>query len=528
MLTPDYLKGCTEEIIQVYQELEDSITRDVVRRLMITDFEIPQSAVWQVEKLQEAGKTYDDVLSSIGRMTGKSEKELKKLFTDAGTRTLRYDDQVYRDAGLNPLPIQQSPGMLQTLTAGYKKCGKELKNLTLTTANTSQTQFIHACDKAYFEITSGAFDYNTAIRRAIESVGQEGAYVLYPSGHRDRLDVAVRRAALTGVSQTCGQLQWDRADEMGCDLVEVTAHYGARPDHAEWQGQIYSRSGKHKDYPDFASSTGYGTVEGLMGANCRHDFYPFFEGISSPAYTKDELMDMKNKTVSYNGENVPEYEASQKQRAMERSIRAEKRTLTALNEAMKNTSDDELKRQLQADFEKHSVKLKGKEARLADFLNQTGRAEDRARVQVSGFGKGLANKAVAANKRGLKAQEERAIIKEIKACGIKGEVMFPPFRKQHAYILEDRAAKDPAHIMHRMMERQITADDIQKYVDSAVFSVEQFRGTRKAFYSKDGVAVLTKSSDYAETEWIVKTAWSKADFDENVDKALKEALKYGK
>ena len=95
------------------------------------------------------------------------------------------------------------------------------------------------------------------------------------------MDVAVRRAVLTGVNQTTARMQIARADEMECDLVETTAHMGARPEHMDWQGRIFSRSGKSRKYPDFVKSTGYGTGPGLCGWNCRHSFFPYFEGCPS-------------------------------------------------------------------------------------------------------------------------------------------------------------------------------------------------------------------------------------------------------
>lgn len=399
MLSPDYLDHCTDDILRLYEQLDDDIIRDIVRRLVDTDFEMTQSAVWQAEKIQEIGNTvYSDVLNRISDITGKSEDELRTLFEDAGTETMVYDYSVYRRAGLNPLPVMQSPGMLQVLTAGYKKCGESLHNLTLTTANTSQAAYIQACNRAYMQVSSGAFDYNTSIRKAVEELSKDGTHILYPSGHTDRIDVAVRRSVLTGVSQTCGQLQIMRMDEMECDLVETTAHMGARPTHAVWQGRVFSRSGKGK-YPDFISSTGYGSGDGLMGWNCRHNFYPFYEGISNRAYTDDELKKLNEKRVTYNGDKYTDYEASQVQRKMERDIRETKRTLTGIDEARKNAPEEALKKGFSEDFGVQSIRLKQQEAKLSDFLAQTGRAEDRSRVQVAGFGRIVSQKSAQTNRK---------------------------------------------------------------------------------------------------------------------------------
>ena len=90
--------------------------------------------------------------------------------------------------------------------------------------------------------------------------------------------LAVRRAVVTGVNATALKLQETLMDEMGCDLVETSAHAGARPSHAVWQGKIFGRSGTHPKYPSLVEGTGYGTGEGLGGWNCRHSIMPFFEG----------------------------------------------------------------------------------------------------------------------------------------------------------------------------------------------------------------------------------------------------------
>lgn len=240
-----------------------------------------------------------------------------------------------------------------------------------------------------------------AIYNAVSELASQGIKVVtYPSGHTDWADVAVRRAVMTGISQTAGQMQLDLAAEMDCDLVEVTAHMGARPSHAEWQGKVYSISGKSKKYPKLSTATGYGTGDGLKGWNCRHDFYPFFEGISERANLPVDVT-----------ENNRQYELSQKQRAMERSIRATKRRLAAYDGALADTDDEVLKRKLQNSFERHSAILKTKEKRLAEFCSQNGLYPQNDRVRVVGFGKSISQKAVHGN--------NRYFVKKMKSYGIE-------------------------------------------------------------------------------------------------------------
>ena len=148
--------------------------------------------------------------------------------------------------------------------------------------------------------------------------------ITYPSGRVDTVEVAVRRAVITGTNQTNLKLREQFADEMECDLVEVSAHEGARPTHAEWQGKIYSRKRNDPRYPDFAASTGYGTGPGLGGWNCRHTFSAYFEGMPR-AWSDEELEQVKNETVEYDGESMPRYEAQQRMRELERNVRKYRR-----------------------------------------------------------------------------------------------------------------------------------------------------------------------------------------------------------
>lgn len=395
MLTPQYYDKLTDELIKLYSDLDNAIISDIVRRLLKAG-DVTDTARWQIQQLQESGMLYNDILSEISRRTDATQKQVRDLFEDAGIQAINNDNVRYRAAGLDGI-IKMSDAALQVLNAGYEKCSGNLSNLTLTTANTAQQAYITACNNAYMQITSGAFDYNTAIRNAVKAAASDGTEVLYPSGHRDKLDVAVRRAVLTGVGQTCRTLSEINAQDMGCDLMEITAHSGARPSHAEWQGQIVSLSGR-KGYLS-KDDIGYGTGEGFGGWNCRHDWHPFFEGISSRAYDDAELKKLNERNIEYNGEKYTEYEISQIQREFERDIRKLKREAIAADTGRSSAGNEQLKQQFDDDFKKKSIKLKSKEQKLKDFLKQTGELPDNARTQVFGFGRSVSQKAIWAEKK---------------------------------------------------------------------------------------------------------------------------------
>lgn len=365
MLTSDYLDGVPDNIVRLYRSLEDSVISDMVRRLVKMDY-VTSSAAWQMQRVIESGAVYEDVLKKLAGFTGKSEKELADAFSAAGVKSLKFDDSIYKAAGLDPLPLNLSPQMAQVLANGLKTTNGLMQNITRSTALSAQRQFLQASDLAYLQVSSGAFSYDQAIKAAVKGIGESGLGVVYPSGRVDQLDVAVRRAVLTGVGKTSGDLQLARASEMGQDLVETSAHIGARPTHAQWQGQVFSRSGTNKKYPDFVTSTGYGTALGLNGINCRHSFYPFFEGISTAIYEKSELESYANKTVTYNGKKMTVYEATQEQRAIERQIRSFKRQESALQAGGLDASVE-------------AAKVRDLQAKMRLFTKQTGLSREYSR-----------------------------------------------------------------------------------------------------------------------------------------------------
>lgn len=409
MLSPQYLDDLPRKWTGIVSDLEDAIIQDIARRITKANYLTP-TAKWQVEKARQLRLSNGEIAKRISQASGLSRKQLAKLFRDACIDSLAEDDKVYRRAGMQPKQYFRSEEFDRVIKAGVKNAQGALKNLTRTTAKTADRAFEKLLDRAYFAMQSGAWPPQKVIADTVRELADKGIEIIaYPPKrdkngnlirHVGRADIAVRRALLTGVNQTALQISLDYAKEMGCDLVETTAHGGARPDHAQWQGRIFSLSGKSRKYPDFRRSTGYGSVTGLGGANCRHSFYPYIEG-SGRAYSDKYLADLDAKTVEYNGKLYSEYEARQKQRGYERAIRDSKRQIKAIDAAISSTDDPILKLELQPDLQRASTLLKQREARLKDFLAQTRQLRDNSREQVVGFGRSEAQKAIQTTKRRL-------------------------------------------------------------------------------------------------------------------------------
>jgi hypothetical protein len=232
------------------------------------------------------------------------------------------------------------------LNAGLLQTQQAFKNITQTTPNSGGIQFIEALDRAWTQINVGGMDYNTAIQSAIKDLAKQGlnatnskgqlingAIKYNKSGRVDTLEVAVRRAVVTGANQTAAKTQEALADELKVELVEVTAHGGARPAHAKWQGKVFSRNGDvvidGVKYKDLRKATGYGSAGGLCGVNCRHTFHPYIHG-APRTWSDKQIKALDKKNIKYNGETYSEYEASQIQRGIERDIRSLKRQVAAI------------------------------------------------------------------------------------------------------------------------------------------------------------------------------------------------------
>ena len=396
MLTPEYLATASEYLVRLYDDLEDNIIRDIARRIVKTG-ELTDTANIQYRQLQHLGALQDDILRRVAEHAGKSDAEIRRIFGEAMNINIQSNVAPLIRNGIE-VEMNLSPQMRQILDAMVDRTAGNIHNLTLTTGSTGGQLYMECSNEAFMKASSGAFSPAEAIYQAVKKAGREGTTVAFPS-RNDKLDVAIRRNVLTSLNQTAGRITEMNAADLDAEYYETSAHPGARPSHAEWQGQVFKIEGATADYPNFEESTGYGDAGGLCGVNCRHTFYPFWPGISERAYSAEKLSEYADHTVEYDGDEYHDYEASQLQRKMERSIRESKRTLSGIDAAIDEAEDDETIGTLRDGFESESVKLKEKEAKLKDFLRQTGRDAENDRVRVPGFGRSLSQRAVWANRR---------------------------------------------------------------------------------------------------------------------------------
>ena len=401
MLKPSYLEQLPEPVVDLVSELENEIIADITARVVKGNYNTP-STEWMTYKANQFRLSSQAVNRIIAKKSEETQKVVRGLYTEAVKTAIDEDVQVYEYAVKDGIISDsgklhtyfRSVGFNNIFRKGLQNTNTLMRNLTNSMAKAAGTSLIHAMDLAWLETASGVYTPDEAVYKAVKNLYDKGLTVVhYQSGRNDQADVAVRRAVRTGINKTCCDMQLDLASEMGCDLVEVTSHFGARPTHAEWQGQVYSLSGKNPKYKPF-SVTGYGTGDGLGGWNCRHSFHPYFEGLSEraskPSFTKEE--------------NEEYYKLTQKQRAMERAIRKTKRDLAVTDSARENAKTEEQKAAFDKDFARQAAVLKRQEQRLDSFVTANGLAKDNSRVRVAGFGKSISQKAVHAAKNYTRAK----------------------------------------------------------------------------------------------------------------------------
>lgn len=420
----EYIAGLVGPLTDYWGRLELEILKSIAERMSAADLYTASSA-YEMKKLLEMGMVFDEVLEILAGGMRRTRQQVESIIGQAGLETLRaeserlvgaadgglidtalsqraYDFERTARQSLQRVLASEEPEAVilqQTIRAGAAATEQTFRNLTRTTALGASAQFGRALDAAYMQTTSGAFSATAAVERAVRQLSEHGIdAVIYPSGHVDTVEVAARRAIITGANQTSLLTREEIAVEYDLDLVEVSAHWGARPEHAEWQGGIYSRSGKSSKYQGLVEATGYGTGPGLGGWNCSHTFSSYIEGMPR-TYTDEQLEEMKNATVEVDGKKIPYYEAQQKQRAMERTIRGYKRRAATA----------------ESDAERYAAIAKEKEWRekYERFCAQTGLKEQPERYQTgrgvdySGYGKYITGETGSSGgKRGRRAELE--------------------------------------------------------------------------------------------------------------------------
>lgn len=347
MFTEKQLQKIPDEIERLFREMELDLLIDIIDRVKRFD-EISRTAdyeLWVVTQMRQYDTDYRKIIQIV---LNKTDDEMLSMFAEVLSEGYATDKALYQAAGIEYVPYEKNDALQQFVKSMVDQCQGDLKNITGTIgfvldnngrySETLSDYYKHLMNRAVVETASGAFNYDQTIKRITTEMARSGIRTIdYESGHHDRVDVAVRRAVMTGLNQSVQWIANDNAEKLDTEYFEVSAHVTARPSHAIWQGKVYTKE-------QLVSVCGLGTGPGLMGWNCYHHYDPFIPGVSVRKYSDKELSDLYQKTQekhSYKGKEYTMYDATQHQRYLERRMRVQDEKIAMMKES--GGSKDELR-----------------------------------------------------------------------------------------------------------------------------------------------------------------------------------------
>lgn len=341
MFTPTEIEALPSVMEQLYRSLQLNIMSDLTERLKANGEEITSATDWQINRLYELGVSKDEIDSLIQNTLDVSDDEIDRIYDEVVKSGYARNEELYTSKGKEYIPYAENKQLQQLVKAVKNQTKSEYRNITgslgFAVRNADNTLsftpladfYQRTLDNGLMQIASGAFDYNTVLKRVVKTMTDSGLRsVEYSSGWSNRVDVAARRALMTGFNQVVAKVNEDNAEQLGTEYFEVSYHRGARPTHQVWQGRVYSKK-------ELETVCGLGTVTGLCGANCYHSYSPFIKGIDTPTYSEEELDRMneeENTPKEYNGRQYATYEAQQRQRQLETAMRADRQKIELLTQ----------------------------------------------------------------------------------------------------------------------------------------------------------------------------------------------------
>lgn len=380
----DYKEKIASKIAARYISLEERILQDIARRIKKVG-EITSTADWQINRLRILGYSSEDIEREIKKTLDVSYPEMFELYDKVIDWEYVRNKDVYEQINIEFIPYEENRQLQQITDAIIQQSLEDLENVTkslgfyldyngrkvLTPLSQVYTNYL---DNACFDIVTGAFDYGSVLRRVVTQLTNSGLRKIeYGSGYASRVEVAARRAVMTGVANLTGEIADYNAKKLGAEHFEVEWHAGARPTHAVWQGRVWTKE-------QLYSVCGLGTVTGLLGANCYHTYYPFFPGISQRNWS-DEWLEAQNRKESkpkeFRGKEYTLYEAKQRQRQMETAMRAQREKVQMLQDGGADRQEVMLQK----------AKYQGQLNEYAAFSRKMGLKEERERIYIDGRGR---------------------------------------------------------------------------------------------------------------------------------------------
>ena len=384
MFSEDEIKEVPEKIAKLFKDLEKDVMDDIVKRISKTN-EISRTADWELYRVNQLSTYGKDLKKKLKKSLEYTDEQMNRLYDEIIAKGYAHDESLYKAMDVPFIPLNENTELKQLIGAIKEQTNGEFENITRTTGfvvnngNKEQTltdYYKSLLDKATVEIATGTFNYDSTLKKVVNEMANSGLRTIdYDSGHADRIDVAARRAVMTGLRQVTGKISEDNAKALNTEYFEVSAHVTARPSHALWQGKVYTKE-------QLTTICGLGTVTGLCGVNCYHMYDPFIYGVSVRRYSDDDLSKMYQDTLTekeYKGKKYTPYEATQRQRALERRMRTQDEKIRLLKSGGASREDiHEVKLRREATYQEY--KEFSKKMGLPEQMNRVFNSERKSAI----------------------------------------------------------------------------------------------------------------------------------------------------
>ena len=354
MLRAEEIEALRDAATDLLRPVIEYLLRDIAERIAKAG-QLTATAQYETWKLQQLGVSQRDLRTYLKKALKVSNAKLRKLLTQSAEAGYNYD--LSSLPTVRAIPFEENEAVQQIVRAVIEQTQGTLENLTQTlgmvdpygNVNPLRDTYRKCMDYAFEQVSSGAVDYNTAIREATRNLAAKGVeFIDYESGITTSLEAAVRRNIMGALGLMQEQISQHNHDQYGATGWEIDAHSNSAPDHEPIQGKQYTDA----EYEARNNSL----VRRIGTLNCGHSAHPIVYGASIPQYTPEELEELRQKHetgISFRGKHYTGYEATQRQRRLERAIRAQKRKILidkATGDAEKLETDQIMLQLLQQDY----------------------------------------------------------------------------------------------------------------------------------------------------------------------------------
>jgi len=378
VLNPEQIDALKDRIAQIVDPINAFLIADIADRIA-TAGQVTSTAEYEAMIARKLGLKEKDIKRRLKKVAEECTDELEALFVQVAK--LAYEQGSEKS-------IAESLAVQRLLATAVEMAAEEFVNMTQTEALGLidpagkacglLDAYRRCCDFAFTKVSTGAQDYNSAVRDAVKNVSQfgvqyvgtDGIKVGYESGIKTSLDAAVRRNVLGGLGIMTEQIEQAVHDDIGADGWEISAHEASAPDHEPIQGHQYT----DKDFLELNDSL----TRRISTLNCKHIAFPIIFGVSKPQYTQEQLqamIDRNKKGVDFEGRHYSLYEATQEQRRLERSIRLQRRRILAFEKVPDSK-----------DLQNAQIRKIVLEQRYKEFTETSGLRSQKERLEVLGYG----------------------------------------------------------------------------------------------------------------------------------------------